>query len=215
MGGRLGWKGLRWTGGTIAAISLGFSDCQVLRCTPDTEVGGATWRTATGKAQPLSAEIRAWARSREVRVALELRALWNIRGTERGLRFWFFSAPRWASDSVPPPCLVSLGLTSALLRSLGGTLGPLCSHAAVYTRNQAEIVNPEIPTSCASEALVFKSIVPPWLRRRAVCRWHAFCLRRIAGLVSSESRFNRQKARVNLSYSYLSTGSSLTERCKE
>lgn len=80
-------------GGTIAAISLGFSDCQVLRCTPDTEVGGVSWRTATGKAQPLSAEIRAWARSREVRVALELRALWNISGTERGLRLWFFSAP--------------------------------------------------------------------------------------------------------------------------
>ena len=88
-------------------------------------------------------------------MALELRALWNISGTERGLRLWFFSAPSWGSDSVPPPCLVTLGLSSALLQSLGGTLGPFCSQAAFYTRNQAEIVNPEIPTSRASEALVF------------------------------------------------------------
>ena len=86
-------------------------------------------------------------------MALELRALWNIRGTERGLWLWFFSAPRWGSASVSPPCLVPLGLMSALLLSLGGTLGAFCSHAAVYTRNQAEIVNPEVPTSRASGAL--------------------------------------------------------------
>lgn len=157
-------------GGTFAAFSLGFSDCQVLRRTPDTEEGGASWRTATGKAQRLSAKIRAWARFREVRVALELRALWNIRRTERELWLWFFSAPQWGSGSVSPPCLVLLG------PCLGSTLRPFSSHAAVYTRNQAATVNPEVPTSHASEALVFKTIVPAWLRCRAVCRLHAFCL---------------------------------------
>lgn len=77
---------------TIAAISFGFSECKVLRCTPDTEVGGASWRMAMGEAQPLSAGILPWARSRVGRVALELRALWNIHRTEWGL--CCLSAPR-------------------------------------------------------------------------------------------------------------------------
>ena len=169
VGGSRGWKGLRWTGGRLQPSVWGFltAKCWDALQTQKREehLGGqqpAKRSRCQRRYEPGWGSGRwGWPLSSE------------LSGISAGLSGDSGSGSSQLPDgalTVSPPCLVPLGLC------LGITLGPFSSHASVYARNQAAVVNPEVATSRASEALVFKTIVPAWLRCRAVCRLHAFCL---------------------------------------